>query len=540
MFFMRKVASFLIRTVVKVTLGFILCFSEGTARLTGDEVRQIESEYRAFKGYVISGLVQQPCKAVQFIYSLQEQLRTTKDKRLPEKIRAIISDGSGVGGIHAKRAPTADEQKIIIQALCRSYDHGAVSEESLTNSVDSKMLAHQQTVRDILQTYQTHKTRLVNSDFLKDPQSYENFLKTFPHYQERLSGLKQAVSMETPCSHPTYQDIQNSLKWLSQEDQREVIKQAYAWGDPIVFEKANRIVPSRDYVISLLWIYDQKQNFNRDDHLMGKDDSLLEKHVVGPIVDWRTKQPEAFLEFWCDFETLGNDHHTVIQNTQKKLLEKGLRSLERIEFKNIREIQKVKENSFIFVPKPYPPTDSPKFHIQTYPLYFKIDLAKALIADFHMGQKKPYVIVTDSDVAAVTHEQLFDAITLDELDNLGYVFGSAGDAEEENSFVMYKDILVNMHYEKVLKPCLDRKALENLNSKKDDINTLKILEQLVFSQYTPFKEAVRKQYRQNKGQRFPFKREETTGKPMIFPKSQYGVLGGYSKEEMGCLKKCLL
>jgi hypothetical protein len=44
--------------------------------------------------------------------------------------------------------------------------------------------------------------------------------------------------------------------------------------------------------------------------------TFLTKKVINPILDWRTKQPDAYINFWYDEEMVSNEG---VINTKKML-----------------------------------------------------------------------------------------------------------------------------------------------------------------------------------------------------------------------------
>jgi hypothetical protein len=187
--------------------------------------------------------------------------------------------------------------------------------------------------------------------------------------------------------------------------------------NPILFYDAKREIPFDSYSLNLLWIHAQKQK--EEGHFFGQNEEKLERNLIFPIVDWQTKQPEALINFWYDGEMVDD---SMIKQTNESL-ENHKIDIRNVRLRNIREIKLVKEN--------------PRLFDSEIPIYFRVDLAKAIIADDVMrSDLLPYAIVMDNDVVAITRRQLFDDKTLDELDNLGYAFGTTPDGHEENSFII--------------------------------------------------------------------------------------------------------
>src|SRR5690606_21241562 len=76
---------------------------------------------------------------------------------------------------------------------------------------------------------------------------------------------------------------------------------------------------------------------------------------------------------------------------------------------------------------------------------------KALIADYLFSEDARYIVVTDVDVAPMSEDILFNALTLESLNERGYVFSNSGDAHGmENSFFIFdstRDDVRDIHRE---------------------------------------------------------------------------------------------
>ncbi len=121
------------------------------------------------------------------------------------------------------------------------------------------------------------------------------------------------------------------------------------------------------------------------------------------------------------------------------------------------------------------------------------------------------------------------------LERIGYAFGTAGSAEEENSFIMlYNSPKINtleIHKNLVIDVSANeaqRLGFANVSSEK------------VFDQYRNFRAKMKMQFREKEGKTWVSQKIQSTGKFMIFPPSQYGVTGGYSDQQIKLIKGALL
>lgn len=336
---------------------------------------------------------------------------------------------------------------------------------------------------------------------------------------EIISCLKAQIETHKP-EILSYSDLLSILKedLLTERQAQELIKYGYTSevGNPILFLKAQKAIAPAQYSLNFLWIH--KNRISEPGHLMGSNDQQLEKQVVSPLKDWQAKQPEANINFWYDGLLI--DAKNVAQ-TEQHLQKNGL-DLKNIRFRNIRDIPYVKENASLFA--------------EAVPVYFRVDMAKAVTGDHLLrNEKNSFVVNIDSDIVAIVRTQLFDYPTLLALEKIGYAFGTAGTAEEENSFIMLHNSAETNTLEIHKKLVID--AADN---EAQRLGFTKVPQQLVFDQYRNFRAKMRHAFREKTGKSWPSQKIQSTGKFMIFPASQFGVSGGYSEQQMMLLKKALL
>jgi|GEM_PF-1820952 len=301
---------------------------------------------------------------------------------------------------------------------------------------------------------------------------------------------------------------------LNDEQANELIDFAYVNENPILFRKAKSVIATDNYSLNFLWIHAKK--LAGSGHLMGSNDEQLQKHVIGPLSDWREKQPLAKINFWYDGDLVSE---SAIESTKMVCETRGLRILN-LQFRNIREIPLITGNTNLFA--------------EQIPIYFRVDLAKAMISDHVMRYDHvSYPVQIDSDVIGITKGQLFDQKVSHYLSQLGYIFGVALTVEE-NSFIMFNDNqstnILEAHLNAVILPSISA-ANKLLNEGRQ------IPPELVFHRYPHFRILVKNKYQENNGAKWEPK--FGVGKNMIFPPSQFGG-GGYSAQEIDALKGALV
>lgn len=176
---------------------------------------------------------------------------------------------------------------------------------------------------------------------------------------------------------------------------------AYQYNSTIIYKPSRtKLIEYILYTLNFLWI--NRYPMNENGHIMGDDKKMLYDKIINPLERWRAQQPEAIMNFWYDSKMLPEK---ALANTQKEM-----QHIKNMQFRDIRDIEYVKENPVIF--------DS------IIPVYIRADLAKALIGDHELKNGRKYAVNIDSDIVAFTDEQLFDRKTIKELCELGFVFGA--------------------------------------------------------------------------------------------------------------------
>jgi hypothetical protein len=336
---------------------------------------------------------------------------------------------------------------------------------------------------------------------------------------ERITLLQDQILSHQP-EPLSYKDLLRLISEgsLSKEDAIDLIKYGYGSevGNPLLFLRSFQEVSDEQYSLNFLWIH--KESVQERGHLMGSDEIEFRKQIVYPLKDWQSKQPTSAINVWYDGHLVPGENVTV---TKEHLRNSGL-DLANISLRDINDIPYVQQNQQLFA--------------TNIAIYFRVDLAKAVIADYVLrNDKLLYVVTIDGDVVAVVKSQLFDCPTLKALHEVGYAFGTAGDAIEENSFIMlYNGAQLNtldIHKTTVI----DAAASE---AKKRHYKY--VLDQDVFDKYTTFKTKMRVQYRNRTDGTWWAQDILVLGKFMIFPRSRFSFTRGYDELQIQKMRKALL
>jgi len=186
------------------------------------------------------------------------------------------------------------------------------------------------------------------------------------------------------------------------------------------------------YSINLLWVNYMPQDREADtaEHIFGDglSDSTLNR-FTSVLSEWRQLNPDAEINLWFD---------SALVTERAYLNTKEILDSIDVRLRDIRNISNV-----------------PKYvQLSLHPItqiYYRVDILKALIADYLFSEDARYIVVTDVDVAPMSEDILFNALTLESLNERGYVFSNSGDAHGmENSFFIFdstRDDVRDIHRE---------------------------------------------------------------------------------------------
>lgn len=245
---------------------------------------------------------------------------------------------------------------------------------------------------------------------------------------------------------------------------------AYRSNHPYIYCLSQTPIPSSEYSLNFLWvnlnpqdrIEDTAENifgnglnlsenadcikdptilrtFEKNEHSLTDKDlknwKKIKKSFSYRISKWADANPDAKINLWYDSAL-------VTQKAQQQTVEImesiSISRRVRLKLKDIRKLSNIDgeiKNSL------HPGT----------PIYYRVDLLKALIADHMMRSPKKspkYCIVSDIDVEPMPPQQIFDQRTLDYLSSSGYVFNRICPISNfENSFFIFNK--ENKHLQKI-------------------------------------------------------------------------------------------
>lgn len=217
--------------------------------------------------------------------------------------------------------------------------------------------------------------------------------------------------------------------------------------------------------------------------LTGKDLEICvegKKTFIYRLSKWAEKNPEAQMHLWYDSALVT---HQAQSKTFEMLQAIAKSRSVNLKFRDIRKLSNVQGEL------------ANALHPGA-PLYFRVDLLKAMIADHLMSDSKEtakYLVISDIDVIPMSSEELFDQRTLDYLSTKGYVFHRAGFRLENSFYIFNKEIpdLREIHNQEILQSVT--KSIKLLRSHPLDRWIpweYKMNSEFVFSQYHHFRQKM--------------------------------------------------
>lgn len=238
---------------------------------------------------------------------------------------------------------------------------------------------------------------------------------------------------------------------------------AFRIAHPYIFRLSETPVPVSDYTLNFSWINLNPQNrsLNLAQNIFDKGLNELENEVsikdpqelrelekkeqsLAPDVlekwnltkktfcyrlsKWADKNPGARIHLWFDSALVTQ---RALQNTFKMM--QAISYSRKVDLK-LKDIRADFDS--------YPSRIEDSFHPGT-PVYFRVDLLKALIPDILNSSENEnsakYCVVTDVDVEPMGSKELFDQRTINYLSSDGYIFNRVGGRMENSFFIFNKE-----------------------------------------------------------------------------------------------------
>lgn len=261
-------------------------------------------------------------------------------------------------------------------------------------------------------------------------------LEFFSHFLEKtkLTTDKLATYFALDTYHNLWLEIAQKKKpeetfkqefmSLSSEQKRTIYDTAYTYNNPFIHEPADHIVEAGHYSINLMWINKSKIPANQE-FLFGDGSSAelqrldFQKKFVSPIAEWAKANPGTPINIWVDREMASAEAIERSRQALEKFLEGTVHGV--VHFRDVRSIKTVQDNATVFS--------------EHMPIYFRVDLLRAIVADDVLQKKETkYFVYGDIDMQPLSGKQLFDKKTIGFLDDFGIVMAKGGHLGFENGF----------------------------------------------------------------------------------------------------------
>ncbi|MBS4168143.1 DUF648 domain-containing protein [Parachlamydia sp. AcF125] len=218
-------------------------------------------------------------------------------------------------------------------------------------------------------------------------------------------------------------EFREDFRSLTPSQQRFLYDVAFKYENPFIHEPPDTPMAPEQFSVNLMWINKSKMS-DEQEFLLGKGSSPEERLLdfqnsfVKPIAKWATKNPNSTIHIWIDSEMATPK---AIENSRQMLLNK-LKDVAhgQICFRDVRSLELVQT---------YPEVFSEKF-----PVYFRVDLLRAIAADHVLRAKETkFFVYGDLDMKALSSQELFDKKTVEFLNDYGFVM-SKNSRGYENGF----------------------------------------------------------------------------------------------------------
>lgn len=211
---------------------------------------------------------------------------------------------------------------------------------------------------------------------------------------------------------------------LSTDQQQTLYDSAFIYNNPFIYESSNPSITADQYSINLMWINKSKvpddQKFLFGNGLSFKKRELdFHNRFIKPASKWARTNPRSPINIWVDSEMATSQ---VIERS-KVALETALEGTSHgiIQFRDVRSMDVVRSN--------------PRAFSEKIPVRFRVDLLRAIAADYTLRQKETkFFVYGDLDMKPLSEKEIFDKRTVNFLNDFGFVMAKGGHLGFENGF----------------------------------------------------------------------------------------------------------
>lgn len=296
---------------------------------------------------------------------------------------------------------------------------------------------------------------------------------------KKITAIRFAIA-EDIMNHVFYQGRDESLKTyytldntilngLEAEEKAVCIEYAQKNGHPYIYQPADRPLAPSDISFNFLWVNLNPQNRIRNcaRHIFGE--GVEPTDHLEKLARWADHYPAGNMNLWYDSALVTEQakNHTLAE-LEALSLSKGVS----LQLRDVRKLPLTKLQREALHP--------------VMPIYFRVDLLKALIPDFlckDPALSATYIAMLDEDITPMPVEHFFNQRVITFLSEFGYVLnGKSFSVSYENSLAIFD----KTHTRTV--ECFKKEVINRL----DDLLSrgMRVESYTVFAQYKFFVEKM--------------------------------------------------
>jgi hypothetical protein len=287
---------------------------------------------------------------------------------------------------------------------------------------------------------------------LRKEMEWENILLLAKQFTE-VGGqfdLYHQIWLQTAQGAVPDASFNQALTSFTPDQRRVIYKTAFDYNNPHIHEPSDIAIQPQQYSVNLMFI-NQGRIPSSQNFLFGKGSSQAERkqyfrdHFIKPVSKWAKASPDTTVNVWVDGEMATK---TAIRKTKSDLSKKLIgKTHGPVKFRDIRTLDTVRSHPEVFSEK--------------MPVYFRVDLLRAIIADSILRIKETqFFVYGDLDMKALSLQELFDQKTVQLLNRWGFVMAKkAGVLKYENGFQIINgehEALMDSHRKTIIDMNLQR------------------------------------------------------------------------------------
>jgi hypothetical protein len=229
---------------------------------------------------------------------------------------------------------------------------------------------------------------------------------------------------QVACQTRPDDSFKRKFSLLDSSKQSILYDAAYVYCNSFIYEPSDVAVKADEYSLNFMWVNEKKMSEDQD-FLLGDGDTPIkrkidfERRFVDPISIWAKENPGSPINIWFDGEMINSGAIDRSYSALRSVLDPT--SYRKINFRDVRSVEVVRS--------------LPKVFSEEVSVYFRVDLLRAIVADYTLSEKETkYFVYGDLDVKPVSRQALFDKRTVNFLNEYGFVLAKNNKIGFENCF----------------------------------------------------------------------------------------------------------